>query len=985
MNNRPLTLLLGGALLGASTVALAQDDDSSDQMVFELSPFEVSTDQDKGYYASNAISGSRINVPIQDMPLTIEVVTSEFIQDTGATDLRDSLKYSSGILLQSQNDAFGSFDNVGNVNNPEGATGDKNQSSFKIRGFVVENTLRNGFRRQHATDTINIDRIEVVRGPSALLYGVGNFGGVVNYLPKQPLTYARQEVSFTLGSNGFQRASIDSTTPLPFESVSYRLTMAYEEKDDWTDLTNHNHFFVSPIVVWRPFEKTKLTFDFEYGEAENNAIGFKSVRTPTVEGVNIFQTDRLETYGFLEFDGKDPRTFRWSGPDTFIKTESINANFLVEHEITENLNLLAGYNYSNVEFETRDVFGGIRLNASDANAIPFYATIQARQIIDGASTDVVVPIENAVLEYNWNAALEEIDWHQARTELNYSKRIFRDNRWLMSEHNFLLGYSYEQKEQTTDAYRTKIREESDVDASMFKSPVDSSYIRFATQADGSPSLPLGLDNLSGNTVSNEAFYFVYSGRFLNDRLYLVGGLREDTTVSEDGFFEENFFGRNPISTQFPSAEVSKQTGQFGISYEILEGLTVYALQSEGVEPNFDGARDGLGNPLDSSVAESKELGIKVNLWDGRLAASFSKFSIEREGFPITRWFAPAPIKNQFRRNEDIVYRMDDYNPEVKTDNVYLQAALDEWNTAKASGAVYRQESEDGRSTFTYLNASTTEGAAFLDAVFDALKAEFALPPDQRTDGDPWAGWLYTGADETFDPEVNTAARDRADGDYWSTISDKSEGWEAQFTITPNDSFQVVLTYSNIERTITDPGFFVEYPYEEGNWDRWAPWYYPNIAWGLAGLPTDVVFPGGPSENLPSQNTSDWTGEGWGKGESLDDTPEHVISWWATYRFNQDFLNGFQVGFGGQWESEREYASALTTAGQKKLTDTGEKIQAFTDTRLTLNGMVKYSWTFRDRYDAFVQLNVDNMLDDTDQYGFVYAPGRSWRLNMGITF
>lgn len=956
-------------------------------MVFELSPFEVSTDGDKGYYASNAISGSRINVPIQDMPLTIEVVTSEFIADTGATDLRDSLKYSSGILLQSQNDAFGSFSNAGNVNNPEGATGNKSQSGFKIRGFVVENTLRNGFRRQHSTDTINIDRLEVVRGPSALLYGVGNFGGVVNYLPKKPLPNARQEIGFTVGNDGLRRATIDSTTPLPIESLSYRLTMAYEESEDWTDLFNRQHFFISPIVEWKPLKRTKVTFDFEYGEAEDYGVGFKSVRTPTVEGVNIFQTDRLETYGFLEFDDKDARTFRWSGPDTFVITDSINANVLLEQGITDDLNLLVGYNYSKVEFATRDVFAGIRVNASDPAAQPYLATILARQIIDGESTDVVVPIERAVLEYNWNEGLETVDWHQARAELNYSKRAFQDSRWLASEHNFLLGFSFEEKQQENEGYRTKDREASSADASMFKSPLDSSYIRFDTRPDGSPSLPMGLNSLSGDTVSNEGLYLVYSGRFINNRLFVVAGLRQDTTTSEDGYFQDRFFIRNPPDRiEFPSTTVEKRTSQFGVSYEILEGLTAYALKSEGVEPNFGGQRDGWGNPLESSVADSEEVGIKINLWDSKVAASFSYFKIQREDFPITRWFAPAPIKGQFRRNEDIIYRMDDYNPDIKTNNVYLQAALAEWNAAKASGAVYPQETEDGRATYTYLNASTDEGAAFLDAVFDALKEEFAKPAEERTDGDPWAGWLYTGADETFDPVVNTAARDRADGDYFSTISDESKGWEAQITLTPTDSFQVIITYSNVQRTILDPGYFVEYDYADGYWDRWAPWYYPNVAWGLAGLPTSAVFPGGPSDNLPNPDTTTWTGEGWGKGESLDDTPEHVFSWWATYRFEEDFLKGFQLGFGGQWESKREYFSALTTAGQKKLTDTGEKIQAFTDARLTINAMAKYSWMGRnDAYEAYVQLNVDNVLDDTDQYGFIYATGLSWKLNFGVTF
>jgi iron complex outermembrane receptor protein len=961
--------------LCATPFIFAQDEDSDD--VFELSPFEVVTENDRGYYASNAISGSRVNVPIQDMPLTIEVVTSEFIEDTGATDLRDSLKYSSGIILQSQNDAFGSFDNFGNVNNPEGATADKGSSSFKIRGFVVENTLRNGFRRQHATDTINIDRIEVVRGPSALLYGVGNFGGVVNYLPKQPLPEARTEFGLIVGGDGLLRTTLDTTAPLPIESLSYRLTFAYEERDDWTDLWNHDHFFISPIVVWKPFEKTSITLDVEYGEAKNKAIGFKSVRTPTVEGVPIFQTDRLETFGFLEFEGKDPRTFRWSGPDTFLETHSLNANIQLRQQITDGMDFMVGYNFSDVEFNSLDVFGGVAVGVSNARAQPFKDTIIARQIIDGSSSDVVVPVDDAVFQYNWAGALEQNEWHQARAELNYSKRILEDSRWLNSEHNFLLGYSFERL--TRDNVISRTTDSPDGDNFMYKNPTDSSYLRFGVQADGSSDLPFERDEVSGNVSENEGIYLVYSARFIDDRLYFVGGLREDTSTSKDGYF--GILGSRAGIQNFDDTEVTKRTSQVGISFEVLEGLTVYALTSEGVEPNFDGQRDGLGRALDSSVAESSELGIKINLFDGRFAASLSKFKIERDGLPFAYWWAPAPIKGNFRRNDDIIYRMEEWNLDVNTDNRYLASAAAEWEAAKASGAVYQKESEDGRSTFTYLNASTAEGAAFLDRVFEELKAEFDLPRDQRTDNDPWPGWLYGGFD---DPEVNTAAEDRADGDFFNTISDKSEGYEAQFTLTPMDNFQVVLTYSNVKREVTSPGNFVTYDYAEGNWDRWTSWYFPNSNWGLAGVPTDLVYPGGEG-NLPNEDTSTWTGVGWGKGEALDDTPEHVISWWASYTFLSDALEGLQIGFGGQWESAREYASAFTTAGQRKQNETGTTIKAETDDRLTLNAMIKYSWLLQGRYDAFVQLNVDNFLDDTDQYGFVYAPGLSWKINMGITF
>ena len=97
------------ALLSAQTVAKKDAAPSSlepstkDDTVI-LSPFVVSTNKDEGYRATNSISGTRLDTAIKDTPMPIEVVTRQFLEDTGATDLRSALKYSSGIILQSQND-----------------------------------------------------------------------------------------------------------------------------------------------------------------------------------------------------------------------------------------------------------------------------------------------------------------------------------------------------------------------------------------------------------------------------------------------------------------------------------------------------------------------------------------------------------------------------------------------------------------------------------------------------------------------------------------------------------------------------------------------------------------------------------------------------------------------------------------------------------------------------------------------------------------
>lgn len=984
-------IIVGGAL-----PAIGQTKSDEQLEVFELSPFTVSTENDHGYYASNSISGSRIDVRIQDMPLTIEVVTSEFIDDTGSTDLRESLRYSAGILLQSQNDAYGSIGNNGGVNNPEGATGAKSDTGFKIRGFVTDNTLRKGFRRQHSTDSINIDRVEVVRGPSALLYGVGNFGGVVNYLPKTPLPNFTVDLGLGYGSDGWQRASLDVTGPIAW-GLGYRVTGAFEDTDDWTESKTHTHNFFSPVLQGQWY-KTKVTLDFEIGSAEDRGVGFKSVRAPTLVGIPITDSDRLETYGFLEFEGKDPRTFRWSGPDTFYLTDAWNANIELEQGIIENMYVLIGYNKSNVKYDNRDIFGGIQSYEytdlpTESRILSLLDTIQAIQIIDGANSDVQIPVENAVLQYKWTSNQEETNWDQLRAEFNYSLDVFEHSDWFASKHSILLGYSWEsQKNETLAQDMEKPNSPTDDNSYLYKNPTDSSIIRFDSPTDGTGT-PVMFDNSrSGSTGENKGVYAVYSARFFDDRLFFIGGMRSDTSSNFDGFDETNLSGRTPTWKAREESEVTKETTQWGVSYEFMDGWTVYAVQAGGVNPNYDGVQDGNGIALPPSVAKSTEIGLKVNLAGGKISATISAFKIKRDGVPVLYWWAPAPARGIFDANSDIIYRMNNaegWFPEG--DNPYLSQALDEWNTAISSGAVFKavDTSSSTLKEYTYLNASTPEGAAYLDRVFEVLNEEFAKPRSEAgRDADPWPGWLYEGIG-TADSNINFATQDRASDEgtkYYVPISDESQGWELQVIWSPIDEFQLVLNYSNISREVTSPGALVSYPYAEGNWDRWAAWYFPNANWGLAGVDPNIAYPGG-EDGLPNEDTASWSGVGWGKGESLDDTPKHAVSWWASWTFQRDsFLDGLQLGFGGSWTSEREYASAYTTAGQLKQNETGTTIKAYTDPRWTLNGMIKYSWkTADENLDWYVQLNVDNFLDDTKQYGLLYAEGLSWRFQSGISF
>ncbi|HYC71139.1 MAG TPA: TonB-dependent receptor plug domain-containing protein [Opitutaceae bacterium] len=943
------------AVAQTAPAAPASDSPAREEETVTLSPFQVTTNRDKGYRATNSISGTRLDTPIKELPMPIEVITEAFLRDTGSNDLRQSLRYSSGIVLQSQNDqGNNTFHGAGGVHNPEGATANKTQSTYKIRGYISDIVLRDGYRRQSSTDSINIGRVEVIRGPAALLYGIGNFGGIVNYLPKAPERKEATRTGFTFGSHEFMRATIDTTGPLggagDAAKLAYRLTGAWQDTGNHTELYGEDHWFISPSLNWRPFPKTDITVDFELGEQHEKGLGFQSVRARSdIDGIS--QADRLQSSGFVEFAGKDLRTFRWSGPDTFRDSKQDNLRAQVTQQILPGLNLLAGYNRSNVKFDARDVNGSMRQNVGPAG-LRDTITVIPIDSANGSSEFTRTQTPNTIFEYFWSENSEDNEREQARIEANWAFKLFADSKWFAVDNSFLVGRSIEKADRTTTLRRTANN------TFNYKRPTDTSYIRFGTQGDGSPDAAMVNVNRILSHAENVGDYAIYQGKFLDERLVVVAGVRRD---ENDNSGSSATFHPTNSSGSFTRPTQKDTTDQYGVTLKLLPQVSVYALRAGGIQPNFDGLRDAAGNPLGAATADSKEIGLKVDLFDGRISGTISKFKIKRSGVPFGQWWMPT-LKNTFDASRPITYNVMNFMPASvpggsNGGNGAADAALPQWNAGVAAGAIYQLGGN------WYVNASNAAGAAYLDQVFNLTK----------TTNPGWPGWLYIA-----DANTNNSWEDRGDGSgYQSYVQqeDESEGWDAQLMFTPNDNLQFVVTYAHTKRVITNPGKFIRYPHPE---NRWAIWYFPDSNWGLTGYPLDEVY-GDPSD------TSTWTGIGWGAGQSRDDTPKHSVSGWASYRFTGDGrLNGLQLGLGGQWDSEREYFSGITVAGQKQTNGKGQLTVLRHKARLNLDFMVRYPFKLRDG-EAYLQLNVFNALNDRDLYGLIYAPGRSARVELGYTF
>jgi iron complex outermembrane receptor protein len=966
----------------------------------ELSPFVVSTNKDRGYAATNVISGSRVDTAIKDTPIQMFVVTSEFVKDIGATDLRKSLSYSSGITLQSQNDlenkgGIGGIQNSaygpGGVNNPEGITSNISGTQLKIRGFITNNVLRNGFLRGSPSDSINIDRIEVVQGPNALLYGTGNFGGVVDYLTRRPRD--KQQGIFTVGygMNQYMRTTLDVTGPLsPEQHLDYAVAGAWESSETDIDSQKNSHYFIAPSFSWKPTKTTDILVETEYTKSKQSGYGFRALRAAQGTGATPINNDQLEATGFYWPPGADKRTFNLGGPDTHNNQDESNLEFILTQQLLKEgdwvpqADFLAGYNHTSYSVHTQDANGGIQQVSVGNPGYNLSQTITLTSLDNGL--DGVTPsngnlqygtFNNEVVRYAWNQNNAKTTRDQERVELTARKLLFQD-RWYRLEDQVLAGYSELYNKIQSDNWQTLPGLYS------FKGPLDLKPIRFATQGDGTPAPGLFRNNVGNiNKGWDKAVYLNNFAKFGNlwgvtDRIILMTGIRKDT--SDNWSTNTNVTSAGVATTTTSVALQTKATSrQLGVMVKLTKELSVFALKADGFQPNFGGLHEAMtGSPVGADTAKSKEIGIKFDFMEGKVSGSISHYKITKHAWLASGFSTPAPLGHiRFDPSKPIVYNLGDangtgfYNPfpgfiangQTYTPNAAEQAA---WIAACNAGAVTLVSPINNRSADSgsiYLNASTPTGAAFMDAFFAA-----AAPG--------WAGWPYHGNDIN-DPGINNATLDDAafqNGPQQAAIPSISEasGWDGTILITPNDQLQFVLSGSfNSLVQLTNKGQWIKYPYPQ---DRWATWYFPNGGFGLKGQTLAAAYTD-PTDTSTRTNTGTFPG---------DDTPKTRVTLFTNYKFTGD-LKGWVCGIGGDWAAKRAYFSGVTHGSNQVQTDSaGHVIVLYMPSQLKVNAFVRKQWNSHG-HNQSVQLNIDNLLNDTKLYGLIYNPPITAKLTYEIAF
>ena len=229
--------------LPVRAAAPAQASPPAGEDVVRLSEFSVSASGDRGYAPAETMTGTRVATKIIDLPYTVNVLTAEFFEDFGIFEFADNIVH------------IGSF------------TGLDIGGNFNLRGFSSSFQLRDGFFRLGRYGSSNIDRMEIIKGSNAAIYGRSSPGGMVNMISKGPKTRESQKLTFNYGSYGTERVTLEATGPLAKTSLgttSYIVTGSHYQRDFGQEYArNRNYEYYGAIKHTFP-DSSNLLVAAEY-------------------------------------------------------------------------------------------------------------------------------------------------------------------------------------------------------------------------------------------------------------------------------------------------------------------------------------------------------------------------------------------------------------------------------------------------------------------------------------------------------------------------------------------------------------------------------------------------------------------------------------------------------------------------------------------------------------------------------------------------
>lgn len=568
-------LLLSGPLSLAflPAAAVAQDDDGDDGDIIEL----IEVVGQAGYRATAANSATGLSIPLDQLPVNIQVITSDVVSDFQLLSQRDALQF-------------------------HAAADDK-----RIRGFNSGEFFRNGFIHLSDTPGYTIERIEIIRGPSAVLNGPVTPGGAVNVISKQPqIDEYFGEIGTFWGFSGDDRDNRGINVDFNMGSLgpegdhgplgAFRFVGGFQEDTGFGTRVNNESSSLLPMLELRPGKDTVINLEYYHYRINTDRTDRPMGIELTIPGATPGEEVPLaDAYGI------DPRT-SWFGEDTDIDESLDDYTISIAHQFNDSL--LGQINYNN---HSRDfVFGPGNRPRIDI----FY-----RMVLDPlAPPDSTDPDDFSLRRLTENLSLEN-DIDQATLSLAWLPE------WGDGEHQLVGGVHIYDQDALLEIQRP--RPASDLGTFYFD------FFDPATVATDSLTFNQAGEDIVWATVLKRVedvelnnIFLNYHGTFIDDRLSVLLGLTQSEIKIARGD------PRVQPLTMTTIADNDELLLQAGFVFDITDAFSVYANYSESQLPDVNDPDFSTAPPV--RLGEQTELGARFALLDNRMDISVAYFQIDED-------------------------------------------------------------------------------------------------------------------------------------------------------------------------------------------------------------------------------------------------------------------------------------------------------------------------------------------------------------------
>ena len=517
------------------------------------------------YSVSDSGIGTKTDTPILVTPASVQVVPRQVLKDQQVISLDQALKNVSGVATG------------GGLSNGNG----QSYSSVFLRGFPTDTIFRDGTRLDGFGNSnlflqqfANVDKVEVLKGPAAIICGAVEPGGIVNIVSKQPQSTPAYSLEQQFGSFGLERTTINATGPASKEgSLLYRLDTSYDSSGSQVEDVKNRNFFIAPVLQWNIDADNQIKAEYNY---RSSVFGQNYGRLPTLNGI-LINTNPSVNYG----------------------------GFSPANEINNFAALTWMHRFDN-DWSIKQRFVFSQVDDNSAGSLPFAPG--GGSIVFGAPTPsgagVAVGINNVIsTDRNYNVT----------TDLTGHFDTFG------VAHTLLLGTDYGRF-----ASNGVINQACQIDANC--SFVDL----FNPISPGTPFTgPTTLEHSSSQLTQTVGVY-AQDQLKLPAGFYFLGGARWQYLKQES---DASFPAFGLVSNS--AVEATALTPRAGILWQPREWLSLYTSYTTSFGPAKPGLIESNGQNVPPSSGKQWETGVKFAFFGGKLTASAAYFDLTKTNIPVT--------------------------------------------------------------------------------------------------------------------------------------------------------------------------------------------------------------------------------------------------------------------------------------------------------------------------------------------------------------